>query len=128
MRQAITTKPTKVSYTDAESFNPSGMVVTASYNDGTTKAVTGYTYPTGLLAVGTTSVTITYKESGSTFTATVAITVVAAFDTNILKDFTYVANSDGTYTITGWKGTKNGVASTECVVPDSPYIIVNPSA
>ena len=95
------------------------IIVCGSQKGGVGKSTTA-------LAIGATSVTISYTESGSTFTANVAITVVTAFDTNILRDFTYVANSDGTYTITGWKGTKNGVASTECVVPDNKYIIINP--
>ena len=35
-----------------------------------------------------------------------------------LKDFEYVAEDDGTYTLTGWKQTLNGQPSTECVIPD----------
>ena len=124
---SVTTQPTKTSYTSAEVFDPTGMVVTASYNDGTTKAVTGYTYPTSTLTAGATSITISYTESGLTYTTTVAITVAAAFDTGILQDFTYETNSDGTYTLTGWKGTLNGVASTEVSIPDNASIIVNPS-
>lgn len=124
----VTTNPTKTQYTEGQMFDPTGMVITASYNDGTTKTVTGYTYPMSALKLGTTSVAITYIENGLVYTANVAITVIAAFDAvNILQDFTYVANDDGTYTITGWKGTKNGVTSTEMVIPDSKYVVVNPS-
>lgn len=39
-----------------------------------------------------------------------------------LVDFTYDENEDGTYTITGWKGTYHGIESTECIVPDSNMI------
>jgi hypothetical protein len=42
----------------------------------------------------------------------------------ILQDFEYTTNSDGTYTITAWKGTKNGVASTELVIPPYSKIIL----
>lgn len=42
----------------------------------------------------------------------------------ILIDFNYVDNGDGTYTLTGWKGTLNGMLSTELVVPDYPQIIL----
>ena len=105
------------------------MVVTAKYNDGTSKEVTGYSYPVTALAVGTTSITITYSEGGVTETTTVAITVKSSFDpAGILSDFTYVDNGDGTYTITGWKGTLNGASSTTCSIPDSDKIIVNPLA
>lgn len=41
-----------------------------------------------------------------------------------LVDFEYVANGDGTYTITDWKGTYNGEASTRCIIPDDERIIL----
>lgn len=41
-----------------------------------------------------------------------------------LIDFTYIDNEDGTVTLTGWKGTLNGVRSTELVVPDDSRIIL----
>ena len=124
----VTTQPTKTSYTEGEVFNPAGMVVTANYNNGTSKQVTNYTYPTSALGVGTTSVMLTYTENGVIVTTAVSISVNAAFDAaTVLQDFTYTANADGTYTLTGWKGTKNGVSSTEVVVPNSNRIIVNPA-
>lgn len=75
---AITTAPTKTTYTAGEAFNATGMVVTATYADGDTAAVTGYTFaPTGALTTSDTSVTVTYTENGTTKTATQAITVNA---------------------------------------------------
>lgn len=41
-----------------------------------------------------------------------------------LKDFKYKANSNGTYTLTDWKGTYNGEPSTEIIVPDYDTIIL----
>ena len=41
-----------------------------------------------------------------------------------LIDFEYIKNSDGTVTLTAWKGTLNGVPSTEIVIPDSDRIIL----
>ncbi len=76
---AITTAPTKTTYTAGETFDTTGMVVTATYKDATTKAVTGYTFtPSGALATTDTEVTISYTEGGATKTATQAITVEAA--------------------------------------------------
>ncbi len=76
---AITTEPTKTTYTEGESFDATGMVVTATYNDDTTAAVTNYTVsPSGALATTDTSVTISYTSGGATKTATQAITVEAA--------------------------------------------------
>ena len=42
----------------------------------------------------------------------------------LLQDFEYIENSDDTYTLTAWKHTLNGVASTECIIPDDPRIIL----
>ena len=68
----VTTQPTKVAYTTGENFDPAGMVVTGTYSDSSTEAITDYTYsPSGALATTDTTVTIT---KGS-FTDTVAITV-----------------------------------------------------
>ncbi len=69
----VTTQPTKTSYVEGQSFDPTGMVVTATYN-GKTKVVTGYTIsPSGALETTDTAVTITYGDQ----TAEVNITVVA---------------------------------------------------
>ncbi len=58
----VTTVPTKTSYTTAEKFDPAGMVVMATYSDGSTKVVTDYTYtPTESLQVGD-KVTISYND------------------------------------------------------------------
>ena len=75
----ITKEPTKVAYTEGEYFNPSGMEVTASYNNGD-KTVTDYTYEAKTLTTADTKVTITYvdKKSGTKKTAEQAITVSAA--------------------------------------------------
>lgn len=65
----ITTPPTKTEYMAGEDFDPTGMVVTAHYTDGTTADLpeTGYTIfrGTGLMQ-GQTDVTIQYNDgSGS---------------------------------------------------------------
>lgn len=76
---AVTTAPTKTSYSAGESFDATGMVITATYEDTTTKVVTGYTVtPSGALATTDTEVVISYTEGGATKTATQAITVTAA--------------------------------------------------
>lgn len=41
-----------------------------------------------------------------------------------LIDFVYTRNADGTVTLTGWKGTLNGVPSTELVIPNDARIIL----
>ena len=56
----VTTSPEKTVYTEGESFNPAGMVVTAYYDNGTSNPVTDYTITPEILSLGTTYVTITY--------------------------------------------------------------------
>ena len=74
---SITTPPTKTTYTKGETFDPAGMVVTATYSNGATLACTGYSYePNTPLDDGTRKVTIRYTEGGVTKTAEQAITVV----------------------------------------------------
>lgn len=47
-----------------------------------------------------------------------------SFDTSILQDFEYTKNSNGTFTLTNWKKTYNGIQSTECIIPDNNKIII----
>ncbi len=119
----ITTPPAKTTYYQNEYFDVTGMVVTATYMDGTTKEITNYSYtPNGkLTSIGTNVITISYSENG--ITKTYELNIEVLFDETILQDFTYVNNGDDTYSLTGWKGTKNGVSSTEIVIPDSDAII-----
>lgn len=76
---AVTTAPTKTSYTAGESFDPAGMVITATYEDETTAVVTDYTYsPTAALATTDTAITISLTSGGKTKTVSQSITVTAA--------------------------------------------------
>ncbi|MBP5463398.1 MAG: bacterial Ig-like domain-containing protein, partial [Lachnospiraceae bacterium] len=76
---SITTEPTTTTYTAGQSFDTTGMVVTATYSDNNTREVAAYTYsPSGALSTADTSVTIGYTEANVTKTATQAITVVPA--------------------------------------------------
>lgn len=43
---------------------------------------------------------------------------------SLLIDFYYEKHEDGTYEITGWKGTYQGQPSTRCIVPNSDRIII----
>lgn len=50
--------------------------------------------------------------------------IVCKAVSEVLTDFDYTRNNDGTYTINSWKGTLNGETSTECVVPSTIVTIV----
>ena len=67
----ITKKPTKTDYETGDLFDPTGMVVTANYDDGSSEEVKDYSYPKTPLTESDTKVTISYKGK----TATVDITV-----------------------------------------------------
>jgi len=78
---AVTTPSTKVVYTQGEALALAGMVVTATYSDNSTKAVTDYTtIPTNgavLNTVGAQTVTVSYTEGGVTKTTSFTVTVLS---------------------------------------------------
>ncbi|MBQ6662996.1 MAG: bacterial Ig-like domain-containing protein, partial [Firmicutes bacterium] len=70
------TDPDRTAYFAGETFDPAGMVVTATYSDESEKEVTDYTVsPDGALTLDDTEITVTYTENDVTKTATVPITV-----------------------------------------------------
>ena len=75
----VTTQPDKTVYVVGESFDPTGMAVTATYSDGSSEVVPAASYtvdPSGeLTTTGTVTVTVTYTDGGVTKTATFTITV-----------------------------------------------------
>lgn len=118
----ISTMPNKTEYVAGEYFDPTGMTVTATCYDGSYFEITDYMYNTNYLTSNINEISISYVESGIAHTATVSITVGEYDAEAALIDFTYTTNNDGTYTITGWKGTLNGEPSTEMIVPDNGLI------
>ena len=72
----ITKAPTKVTYTEGENFNPTGMVVIATYSDMSTKEIKDYEIENGEnLYYGQENVTISYTEGDITKTVEQKITV-----------------------------------------------------
>ena len=125
----ITIQPNKLSYTEGEYFDPTGMQLSILYPDGTTSIVedtNNIVYNQNALKPEDSEFKINYRYilAGVALSSTINLTIVP-FDPNaVLVDFNYTANEDGTYTITGWKGTLNGVVSTEMVIPDNSLINV----
>jgi hypothetical protein len=69
---AITTPPTKTQYNLGEELNTTGMVVTATYSDGSTAAVMGYaTSGYTKTVLGNQTVTVTYSSKTAVFTVNV---------------------------------------------------------
>lgn len=68
----ITKQPLKTTYTVGETFDKTGMVVTADYDDGTTKVITDYVVnPSGSFTAGDKSVTISYEGKSAVLNITV---------------------------------------------------------
>ena len=79
---AVTHAPTKTTYNVGETFDPTGLVVTATYADGTTENVTdGCTFSPTVMAANTTAVTVSYSEGGVTKTTTTPVTVTSISNT-----------------------------------------------
>lgn len=126
---AVTSAPAKTTYMAGEYFDSTGLVISTVSSDGSTAEVSEFivdeTYVNTYLTEDVTEIGISYTdESGEIYTTTVPITVTPFDPSVVLVDFEYTANDDGTYTITGWKETLNGEASTEMIIPNNGLIIV----
>ena len=100
---AVTTKPFKQSYKMGESFDPAGMVITATYDSGKTAAIaaadctiTGFD---STEAVASQTITVTYAGKEAAFT--VKIVDPSKFEA---IEYNFDFNIDGSTTGDGWTG------------------------
>lgn len=94
---AVTTLPTKTTYELDEALDTTGMVVTATYANGNTAAVTGYTFAPATFTVGgEVDVTVTYVNEDGTFNAPTFKVTVTKKDAKA-SDFT-ISGNEVTYT------------------------------
>ncbi len=79
-RIAVTAEPYQTAYHPGDSFDPTGMEVTATYNDDTQRVLPLHklTMTPDPLSLDDTEVTIVYAEKGTTQSTTQAITVTEA--------------------------------------------------
>ncbi|MBQ8731339.1 MAG: bacterial Ig-like domain-containing protein [Oscillospiraceae bacterium] len=68
---SVTQKPNKLTYLEGDSFDKTGMVITAYYNNNTSSAVTDYAISGYTSTVGTKTITVSYGGKTATFTVTV---------------------------------------------------------
>ena len=114
---------TKTLYSDGSQWNPSGLVVTAHYNDNTTGDITSgvtWSYNPATPTLGVTSVIATASFEGFTASSTAqAVTVATTPYTNGLPYKMYLVNTQlsATYYFTGAMGTGSqqyyGASSTD---------------
>ena len=78
--------PTNKTYFDGEAFDPTGLVVTATYEDESTEGVTSrveWTFNPETLTLGTTEVNVTATYGEKTASKTVAVTVAEVQKYNV---------------------------------------------
>ncbi|MCD8158635.1 MAG: bacterial Ig-like domain-containing protein [Clostridiales bacterium] len=89
---AVTEYPDKISYVAGQSFDSAGMIVTASYNDGSTAVITDYSVSPTTITSGTTEVTISkdgYSDTIKIFVSDVVLNSIAV--TKAPTKISYVA-------------------------------------
>lgn len=97
---AISGEATKTTYTEGEAFDPTGLVVTATYEDESTEVVTSrvkWTFNPETLVLGTNEVkaTATYGEMTASKTVTVTVTEAPkVVGIDLTKDNTTTANEN----------------------------------
>lgn len=127
---SVKTAPTKTTYDEGQSFDPAGMVLTATYDTGaghtwTEDVTTGYTYsPTTALTTENTSVTISYggQSANQTITVNAGVPYTVTFNagtgscgTSSLTEASFGAGvtlPTATIGVTGWSFAGWATAST----------------
>lgn len=109
---SITTAPAKTEYTASDTFDPTGMVVTANFSNGANLNVTNYTYSPSTLAFGDTAVTVSLAFGDTTKSVQQGVTV------NELKSISY----SGQHTTK--EITVNGVTYTQYTITGSGTLTV----
>ena len=106
----ISKKPSKTTYKEGEKFDKTGMEITATYSDGTSKKIEGFTYsPNRELKITDTKIIISYTEEGITKTVEQTIEVIANGD---------ISNDDEEGTTPG--DDENGDVSNDDETGDAP--------
>ena len=120
---AIKKEATKMTYNEGETFVKTGLSVTATYDDATTATIeaANLEVPTSALTAGTTSITVSYTESGVT-----KETTLSGLTVNEMHTATWTVNGvpygDPTYTL-GAVGTLPANPSSWACSSKYPYFV-----
>ena len=127
---AITTQPTKQTYTIGEAFDTTGMVVTATMTEDTThevitRPVTGYTYEPSdtFTTTGSKTITVSYVKGGITKTTTTTITVTSGTIYTVTGSITNGTLAGASSIAQGGTATANITPSTGYRYPDSVTVV-----
>ena len=120
----VTSNPTKTAYIVGDQFNPAGMVVEATFADGSTAVITDQVdYSPKTMTYGTTSVVVSATIGGQAYTASVAVTVsrikVSAVPTQS-GTLTYNGASQSP-TLSGYDATKMTLSGTQSATNAGSY-------
>ena len=122
-RIIISTLPNKLSYIRGELFDPTGMVITAIFENGDEAELVNPNIKTvNVLSNTVDIVCIDEFRSNEEYSTTIQVEVSEFDPSTELIDFDYIVEKDGTYTLTAWKHTLNGELSTELIIPDNALI------
>ena len=120
----VTSNPTKTAYIVGDQFDPAGMVVKATFADGSTAVITDQVaYSPRTMTYGTTSVVVSATIGGQAYTASVAVTVsrikVSAVPTQS-GTLTYNGASQSP-TLSGYDATKMTLSGTQSATNAGSY-------
>ena len=120
----VTSNPTKTAYIVGDQFDPAGMVVKATFADGSTAVITDQVdYSPKTMTYGTTSVIVSATIGGQAYTASVAVTVsrikVSAVPTQS-GTLTYNGASQSP-TLSGYDATKMTLSGTQSATNAGAY-------
>lgn len=120
----VTSNPTKTAYIVGDRFDPAGMVVKATFEDGSTTVITDQVdYSPKTMTYGTTSVVVSAIIGGKAYTASVAVTVsrikVSAVPTQS-GTLTYNGASQSP-TLSGYDATKMTLSGTQSATNAGSY-------
>lgn len=120
----VTSTPTKTAYIVGDQFDPAGMVVKATFADGSTAVITDQVdYSPKTMTYGVTSVVVSATIGGQAYTASIAVTVsrikVSAVPTQS-GTLTYNGASQSP-TLSGYDATKMSLSGTQMATNAGSY-------
>jgi hypothetical protein len=119
---SVTRLPDKITYITGETFDPTGLEITGTYSDDTTKVETGYNLDTvDTTTTGTKNVTVSLNELIVTFTVTVSDSGSLGISIGFNLGAITITGSDGINTISRGADTSKPTSLTLSVSSAAGY-------